>query len=105
MHRSILFAFASALTLSLAPVAAAAPLAYDDLDLNSVSGANAALSRIGHAARDECSFHEQRVIPIKQYTRIRACIADFRAHAVDETGSPLVRARYEQRSTMAWTWH
>lgn len=104
MQRSILFAFASALTLSLAPLAAAAPLSYSDLDLNSVSGADAALSRIGRAARDECSFYEQSLIPIKQYTRIRACMADFRNQAIAETGSDLVRARYERRSATAWTW-
>jgi UrcA family protein len=104
MQRSILFALASAMALSLAPIAAAQPLSYNDLDLNSESGANAALSRIGHAAREECSFHEQSIIPIKQYTRIRACMTEFRNQAITETGSPLVRTRYEQRSATAWTW-
>lgn len=107
MQRSILFALASSFALAagaLAPAAAAErQVSYSDLDLSSREGADAALSRIRHAARDECDFNDQRIVPIKQYTRIRACMADYSARAIEASGNSNLQERYAER-TRLWSW-
>jgi UrcA family protein len=110
----LMFALASALTLSLSLVVPAAAdeaqpaetrqASYADADLSSQAGADAALDRIRRASRDECGIDEQRLLPISIYTYVRTCMREYTSNAVAQSGNAYLRTRYEERSAPAVVW-
>jgi len=75
-----------------------------DLDLNTQTGADAALNRMRRASRDDCGIDEQRNIDIGIYAIMSACVKDDTAAQISQLGNDVVRARYEERNSHVMRW-
>jgi UrcA family protein len=107
----LVFAFASTLALAAAAPAIAneqasniPQVSVSDLDLNSASGADAALNRIRRASRDDCGIDEQRNIDIGVYAIMKACVREDTAAIIDQVGAQSLRTRYDERNGAAAGW-
>ena len=98
MHRSLLFALASAAALGFmaAAPASAGTLRYNELNLDQQAGAQAMLGRIEFAANAACG-DRAGPMPLAQRAAIRRCVRDKSERAVSDVGNATLTALYYDR--------
>lgn len=102
MSRTLHAALASAIALALAAPAFAQNettqeqqrvVTYGDLDTNRAAGADALIRRIDNAAEQVCGSNDGRTNTRQAYIN-RACEVETTENGVNDTGNPVVIARY-----------